>query len=85
MRGMFSILSIFPFLPKLEELSISYSQSLEFIGNGALSNLPGLQHFKCHNNPNLTEIETHAFSRPGKEAALREEWPPIRSVSNSGG
>lgn len=55
--------------------------SLQSIGNGAFSNLPGLQHFNCHNNPILATIDIHAFSRPGKEDPTREEWPPIRSVS----
>lgn len=72
--------SVFPHLPKLETLSVSYMPDLKIIGNGTFSNLPALLHISCQNNVYLSEIHAHAFAKPGAESAIREEWPPIRSV-----
>lgn len=55
-------------------------ETLKSIGNGAFSNLPGLQTLKCSNNPHLSYLDAHAFSRAGKESKERKEWPPIRQV-----
>ena len=73
--------SVFPQLPKLEMLSVSYMAKLTTIGNGAFSKLAGLQRFQCTNNPKLTVVHEAAFSRAGKEDVKRLEWPPLREVT----
>lgn len=73
----FSLYSVFPSLPKLEKLSLSYTTEMEIIGDGAFSGLPNLKEFYAIRNIYLREIHANAFARPGQEAKDRLEFPPL--------
>ncbi|XP_055855177.1 leucine-rich repeat neuronal protein 3 [Episyrphus balteatus] len=54
--------NVFPKMPKLEFLSISYSADLAKIGAGAFSNLQGLKKIQLSDNPKLSYIDPKAFA-----------------------
>ncbi|XP_055908773.1 leucine-rich repeat neuronal protein 3 [Eupeodes corollae] len=55
--------NVFPLLPKLEYLSISYSNDLVKIGEGAFSNLPNIKTLELSDNPKLSYIDPKAFAK----------------------
>ncbi|XP_063709861.1 leucine-rich repeat transmembrane protein FLRT3-like [Culicoides brevitarsis] len=69
--------NIFPHMPKLEKLSLSYMSNMEVIGEGAFSGLTALKEFHAVQNIYLKEIAPEAFARPGQEIKERLEFPPI--------
>lgn len=71
---------VFPSMPNLEYLSISYTTSLRAIGKGAFSNLSNLTELVITNNLGLVYIDKEALSRRIDENNTREEWPAIKTL-----
>lgn len=71
---------VFPRLPKLTDLSLSFMPDLTHIGAGAFSNLSALQHLQAQSNPKLSYIDKNAFSHSGSANKFHEVWPPITKV-----
>lgn len=73
---------IFPLLPNLKYLSLSFMPSIFEIGRGGLSGCGNLTTLYISNNPHLSYIDGQALCRDGQEVKERHEWPHIKNVSN---
>lgn len=67
-------------MKNLERLSVSYCSSLEYIRQGAFSNLTNLKVLEIVQNNHLKEIDVDAFSRKGTDGETPKLWPPIEEL-----
>lgn len=72
--------NVFPKMPKLEYLSMSYCNELRKIGPGAFGNLTSLKKLELSDNPKLSHIDTKAFSKQTVNPMIFD-YPPLDELN----